>query len=312
MTEGRKQPIAALALSLVPGLGHIYSGEVGTGVAWLIGTWFAYGRNPTVGLIVHIFCAASAVNAAGRANSMENRELSDRRESAEDVARMLDRAARDRAPHPSPAGPQHDPPPRALRAAFPVPPAALMAALQSASVSLGMRTIAADSGKGILLLEDRVDGGVRVPIEARIEPTPAGSRVRMVVDRPPGAREDPAADDARLREIVVLVERFIAGDASTAPPPPKPVPPVSPTPLAGTPAPALSVDAFLDGLADAWDDYEEGRIDQATWNRRRDNLLHNAAGGDSNRRGQLHSACRPLVDAGILTPEDLRTLDRTP
>jgi hypothetical protein len=308
LIEGRKEPIAALVMSLIPGLGHMYCGFVTNGIVWLVVTWMAYNFNSALGLFVHMFCAASAVNAAGRANAAEARELHARKDSAEEVARLLDRAAQDRRTAGGGSAPTSvqdvpDPAPRALRAAFPMPPVALLRALQDGARELGMRVVASDTGKGLLLLEDRIAGGAVVPIEARVEATPTGSRARLMVDRPPGALDDPAADDHRLRELLTTVERALPGGALR-----EVATPFTPVSNAAAPATGLSEEEFLDRLAAAWDAYEEEQIDATEWARRRDALLRSVAGGDAAHQARMQAACAPLVHAGILTGRDLNLL----
>jgi TM2 domain-containing membrane protein YozV len=53
-------PIVAAALSLIPGLGHLYRGRFGRGVLWFFGVTLAYTMGPTLGLLIHLICAANA------------------------------------------------------------------------------------------------------------------------------------------------------------------------------------------------------------------------------------------------------------
>jgi hypothetical protein len=53
-------PVIAAALSIVPGLGHVYKGRPGRGAGWFFAIFFAYGMNPALGLLLHVICAANA------------------------------------------------------------------------------------------------------------------------------------------------------------------------------------------------------------------------------------------------------------
>ena len=50
-------PVIAAALSIVPGLGHVYKGRPGRGAGWFFAIFFAYGMNPALGLLLHVICA---------------------------------------------------------------------------------------------------------------------------------------------------------------------------------------------------------------------------------------------------------------
>jgi len=54
--------MVAAALSIVPGLGHLYRGYPWRGLAWFIGVVLAYSSYP-LGLLLHLICAASAALA---------------------------------------------------------------------------------------------------------------------------------------------------------------------------------------------------------------------------------------------------------
>jgi hypothetical protein len=54
--------LAALLSLVLPGSGHIYSGRERAGVLWLFGTLAGYVCLVIPGLIMHVFCIASAVN----------------------------------------------------------------------------------------------------------------------------------------------------------------------------------------------------------------------------------------------------------
>ncbi len=54
-------PVLALLLSIVPGVGHIYRGRPFKGIMWFFGVWFSYliGGFP-FGFLMHLICAANA------------------------------------------------------------------------------------------------------------------------------------------------------------------------------------------------------------------------------------------------------------
>src|SRR5690349_12812904 len=92
MEDARKSPGAALVLSLVPGVGHIYSGATGSGIAWLAACFLAYQASNEFGVVLHVICALTAAQAAQSANRREEDQLARRRENAAEVARLLDDA----------------------------------------------------------------------------------------------------------------------------------------------------------------------------------------------------------------------------
>ncbi len=53
-------PLLALVLSIVPGVGHIYRGKPFKGVMWFFGVGFAWAIAPAMGILIHIICAANA------------------------------------------------------------------------------------------------------------------------------------------------------------------------------------------------------------------------------------------------------------
>jgi len=59
-TEPIYVALVAFALSLVPGLGHLYRGRLGRAVLWFIGVAVAYTVAYPVGAMVHIVCALNA------------------------------------------------------------------------------------------------------------------------------------------------------------------------------------------------------------------------------------------------------------
>ena len=59
-SEGANPGVAAILSFLIPGLGQMYLGKVGEGVAWLVGTFVGYCFFIFPGVIVHIVCVISA------------------------------------------------------------------------------------------------------------------------------------------------------------------------------------------------------------------------------------------------------------
>lgn len=57
--------VAAL-LSIWPGAGHIYCGEVGAGLGWMMATFIGYVAFLVPGIILHICCIIAASNTAKR------------------------------------------------------------------------------------------------------------------------------------------------------------------------------------------------------------------------------------------------------
>ena len=53
-------PVLALLLSIVPGVGHIYRGRPFKGVMWFFFVSIAYGMGPPLGILIHVICAANA------------------------------------------------------------------------------------------------------------------------------------------------------------------------------------------------------------------------------------------------------------
>jgi hypothetical protein len=59
--ETRFDPLVALALSIVPGVGHWYNGRPGRGVLWFILVIFFYAVFPEpLPALIHLICAANA------------------------------------------------------------------------------------------------------------------------------------------------------------------------------------------------------------------------------------------------------------
>jgi hypothetical protein len=53
-------PLLALLLSIVPGVGHIYRGKPFRGIMWFFGVSMAYAMGPPFGILIHIICAGNA------------------------------------------------------------------------------------------------------------------------------------------------------------------------------------------------------------------------------------------------------------
>ena len=53
-------PVLAAALSILPGLGHIYKGRPARGVMWFFGVAFAYSVGFPLGILLHLICASNA------------------------------------------------------------------------------------------------------------------------------------------------------------------------------------------------------------------------------------------------------------
>ena len=53
-------PVLALILSIVPGVGHIYRGRPFKGIMWFFFVSIAYGMGPPFGILIHLICAANA------------------------------------------------------------------------------------------------------------------------------------------------------------------------------------------------------------------------------------------------------------
>jgi hypothetical protein len=66
--EHRERPpspgIAAVLSVLVPGLGHVYSGRLGAGLAWFLATMFGYWAVLVPGFPIHVASVWFAYRAA--------------------------------------------------------------------------------------------------------------------------------------------------------------------------------------------------------------------------------------------------------
>ncbi len=299
MDTPRKSPGAALVLSIIPGVGHIYAGASGAGIAWLAGTVFAYNVLDGMGFFVHLVCAVTAAQAAQRANREEEAQMASRRESAADVARLLDDAVAARgAPPPSgPSvpGPAADPPPRIMRAAFPVPPGRLVQALADGMASAGLLVLGVDRSRLRVRASMDHGGGAHTVLAAQVESTPAGSRVRLLIDRPPGSAAGADIDDSTLRAVLERVERILSGEGAG--------------PAVRGQGEALTEDHFLEQLREAWESYEQGWLPEPEWQERKGSLVRSVTLRPGTRKSDFLAACRPLAEAGVLDPSDLRVLE---
>ncbi|MGH7863469.1 MAG: DUF6677 family protein [Candidatus Binataceae bacterium] len=52
--------LVAFALSVVPGLGHLYRGRLGRAILWFFGVAIAYTIGYPLGVMVHFICALNA------------------------------------------------------------------------------------------------------------------------------------------------------------------------------------------------------------------------------------------------------------
>jgi hypothetical protein len=303
MASARKNPAAALLLSIVPGVGHLYAGRTGAGVVWLGTVFVCYNASPAFGFLLHLVCAATAAQAAAAANRAEEADLVDRRESAEEVAEILDRTSAGRTPAPpapAPAGPAVDPEPRVVRGAFPVPPAVLLGALSEAMVRQGLLVLGVDRDHLRLRASLDLGGGAFASVAGQVEATPAGSRVRLLLDRPEGTPRDPAADDGALRRLLEGAEGALAEVAPG-------MAPQGPAVLGS--GEALTEDHFLEQLREAWEAREQGWLPEEEWRQRKKGLLRGLVLRKGTRPTDFMAACRPLAEAGVLDPEDLRALE---
>jgi NMD protein affecting ribosome stability and mRNA decay len=56
-------PVMALVLSIIPGLGHVYRGRVARGIMWFFGVSFCYAAGLGLGVVIHFICASNAAFA---------------------------------------------------------------------------------------------------------------------------------------------------------------------------------------------------------------------------------------------------------
>jgi len=303
MEAARKNPAAALLLSIVPGAGHVYAGRTGGGLAWLVGVFFAYSLFWGLGFLAHLVCAVSAAQAVAAANREEATELASRRESAEEVANILDRAASALPPSPAAPAPRPaDPPPRIMRAAFPVPPDRLIEGLAGGMAEGGLLVLGVDREHHRVRASIDHGEGRFTTIIPQVEATPAGSRARLMIDRPAGSDGGAEIDDRVLRSILERTERSLAAPSAAVA--------GSGSPAAGA-GEALTEDHFLEQLREAWESYEQGWLPEGEWLERKQSLIRSVTLRPGTRAGDVMTACRPLAEAGVLDHGDLRALEAT-
>jgi TM2 domain-containing membrane protein YozV len=56
--------VAAVLSVLIPGLGHVYSGRLGAGLAWFLGAMFGYWAILVPGFLIHVASVWFAYEAA--------------------------------------------------------------------------------------------------------------------------------------------------------------------------------------------------------------------------------------------------------
>ena len=62
--QRHSQGVAALLSLFWPGAGHIYCGEVGAGIGWMMATFIGYVAFIIPGVILHVCCIVAASNTA--------------------------------------------------------------------------------------------------------------------------------------------------------------------------------------------------------------------------------------------------------
>ncbi len=315
MDEPRLKPGLAFALSLVPGVGHVYAGRMGGALFWLMGVSMAYRASVRLGVLTHLFCAFSAAAAARRARDEEARSIAGRRESPEEVDRMLRRVGR--------ASPDAEQASAALAVAAAIPsdrrtelPAAYALPVDVLRTAL-LRGMASERFLGVReepdgTLTGRVllDGGGSLPVTASVEVVRAAhgaggvsSRVRLTALRATDAPEERAAAEALLRAVLRHIEAEVAARSDAAVPPPPPSD-------AGAGSP-VTEDVFLDRLAEAWEAREQGWMPDAEWRARKARLIDDLVLRGGTRVHDFMAVCRPLQEAGVLEADDLRAIERS-
>ncbi len=298
MERARRSAGAAFFLSVIPGAGHLYLGLTGEGIAWLAAVVFTYRMYPAFGLILHFVCAVKAAQAAQAVNRKEEADLASRQDSASEVARLLEDTIANRGNSPAagaPAAPApsgEDPPPRLMRAAYPAPPDRLLQALADAMAAEGLAILGVDRGRF----------RVRGSLAGQVEGTPTGSRVRLLVDRPPGGTLGPEIDDRILRSILERTERALADAGGGRP---------GAAPAVRGEGEALTEDHFLEQLREAWESFEQGWLPEGEWIQRKGSLVRSVTLRSGTRKSDFMSACKPLVEAGVLDPSDLHVLENS-
>jgi len=72
------RPLIAFGLSIIPGLGHLYQGQLLRGVMWFFGVAIAYGAGP-IGYLLHLICAVSAASYGSNRRDERRRRRHGRR-----------------------------------------------------------------------------------------------------------------------------------------------------------------------------------------------------------------------------------------
>ncbi len=315
MEGARRSSGAAFVLSIIPGAGHLYLGLTGEGIAWLAAAVFGYRVVWGLGLILHALCAIKAAQAAQAVNRKEAADIAARRENASEVAKILEDAIANRGPGggpgggpspppaepaPAPGATADDPPPRLMRAAYPAPPDRLVQALADAMAAEGLVILGLDRAR--FRVRGAIDhgGGRSTVVAGQVEGTPAGSRVRLMIDRPPGSPMGPGVDDTALRTLLERTERILSGSSAAGTPP-----------AAGvrSQGEALTEDNFIEQLREAWESYEQGWLPEPEWLQRKQSLLRSVTLRSGTRKSDFMSACKPLVEAGVLDPSDLHVIE---
>ena len=62
MSNNNNDTLAGLCSFLMPGLGQLIQGRVGSGILWFIGTSIGYACFIVPGIIMHICCIVNAAN----------------------------------------------------------------------------------------------------------------------------------------------------------------------------------------------------------------------------------------------------------
>lgn len=63
-TELNAPAVVAFALSVMPGLGHFYTGRTVRAISWFFGVLLAYCTSFSLGMFIQLVCAVSAARAA--------------------------------------------------------------------------------------------------------------------------------------------------------------------------------------------------------------------------------------------------------
>jgi hypothetical protein len=77
----------AFALSIVPGLGHVYRRRPGKALAWFFGVLVGYALSTSLGIMLHLVCASNAALADVAQRKLVASSLSARQPGANPLAR---------------------------------------------------------------------------------------------------------------------------------------------------------------------------------------------------------------------------------